>query len=436
MRQIYPHLYSRHGYFYYRQSITPSLRHLFGQNEIWASLRTDNLPESKLICAKLDLLYIQLSQCMKLNPTEGDQTAYKETQEKYFLSYKQALSPYLELSKEERSKSKLKKIYTTKKISDMWPKYLNIRRADGLKSLHSKKGTLIRFIDVMGDLTVTAIYKKHAQQFLEHLAAPTLALSPSTINGHISNMHGLFTWLYKTGEYQHTNPFSGLKLKESKEKRQKKDTYQKEDLKALFQCPIYTGSSGPDFAERLKEGPYIYQDSLYWAPLIAYYTGMRINEICQLHTKDVVQTHEYPYFDLNEQDGKRLKTASSHRRVPIHHTLIDLGFLDYVSKMTDKGEIQLFPEIRPGPYGNYGFRFSKKFARLLVKVGIKRPRLCFHSFRHTFIDNCKEAGIERSIAMAICGHDNGRSVHDMYGSGYSIRILSQEINRIPPMFSL
>jgi integrase len=247
-------------------------------------------------------------------------------------------------------------------------------------------------------------------------------------------MRTLIKWLIRRRDYIDQNPFTGLSVKDMRGTRNRRDPFNRSEIEIIFKSPVFTGAKKESGIYRLVQGDQIYQDSLYWVPLIAYYSGMRLNEICQLHLDDVKADHEFPHFDLNEQDGKRLKTASSIRRVPIHQTLIDLGLFSHVKDLREKGGTRLFPDLKPGPHGNHGFYFSKTFARLLRRLGLKRPGLCFHSFRHTFVDNCKEAGIERPIAMAICGHDSGRSAHDFYGSGYSLRVLSQEINRISPMF--
>ena len=42
-------------------------------------------------------------------------------------------------------------------------------------------------------------------------------------------------------------------------------------------------------------------------------------------------------FDLkNEDDDQRIKNKSSKRKVPIHDTLINLGFLEFLEKQKEK----------------------------------------------------------------------------------------------------
>lgn len=63
---------------------------------------------------------------------------------------------------------------------------------------------------------------------------------------------------------------------------------------------------------------------------------MRLNEICQLTTADIITKDEVVCFSINDKNGKRVKTANAIRIIPIHPTLIKCGFLQYVEqqKMT------------------------------------------------------------------------------------------------------
>jgi len=82
----------------------------------------------------------------------------------------------------------------------------------------------------------------------------------------------------------------------------------------------------PDRHEKYKHSYY------YWAPLLAYYSACRIEEICQLHTDNIKQENGTWVLDINGNDGRKLKTLSSKRLIPIHSHLIELGFLEFVGK--------------------------------------------------------------------------------------------------------
>jgi integrase len=107
-----------------------------------------------------------------------------------------------------------------------------------------------------------------------------------------------------------------------------------------------------------------------------------------------------------EEEGKRVKTTSSIRVVPIHPELIRLGFLEYVQKASKRGaNALLFPELKPGPKGSLAEGWSKWFGRYIRAQGIETP--VFHSFRHGFKDALRAAKVDESINDALTGHSGG-----------------------------
>ena len=68
-----------------------------------------------------------------------------------------------------------------------------------------------------------------------------------------------------------------------------------------------------------------------WIPLILLFTGARTNEIAQLYVEHIKEKEGIHLFKIkDEQEDQSTKNKSSNREVPIHKTLIDLGFLKYV----------------------------------------------------------------------------------------------------------
>lgn len=80
--------------------------------------------------------------------------------------------------------------------------------------------------------------------------------------------------------------------------------------------------------------------------------------------------------------------------------------------------------------GSYSYKFSKEFTAILKSVGLKEQGLCFHSFRHTFIDGLRNAGVEKSIAMKLVGHHSSNDIHNGYGYGHSLEVLQEHINKL------
>ena len=206
--------------------------------------------------------------------------------------------------------------------------------------------------------------------------------------------------------------------------------YSTQQLKQIFSHPIFRGRNSTQYN---LAGAYLVKDYLFWVPLIALFSGMRQGEILQLTKADIRQENGVRYFDVNksERDGyggaKTLKTASSERKVPIHPVLVDLGFLEYVEKQ-ENGRI--FSTAKLGSDGTYSQYFSKQWRAIAVAGGFYQRKTVFHSFRHSFIDACRNAKVPENLAEQIVGHKEG-STHSSYGSGASLDVLQGEVAESP-----
>lgn len=98
---------------------------------------------------------------------------------------------------------------------------------------------------------------------------------------------------------------------------------------------------------------------------MVFIQGARLNEICQLHLKDIRQDKNGLYaFNFNaDEEDKRLKTNSSSRIVPVHSKLIELGLITFSNQLMLQNETRLFPEIKRNSNGSYSDAPSKWFSR-------------------------------------------------------------------------
>lgn len=199
---------------------------------------------------------------------------------------------------------------------------------------------------------------------------------------------------------------------------EKRLPWTKEQLKGFFEGKFYRscapggkGYSKPDWAWR------------FWLPLIMLFTGARPNEIAQLEIGDVKQTVAGTwYLDLtngeDEDGGKRLKTASSRRRIPVHSELIRIGFLQFVVKRKKEGVSQrLFHELTPDKYGNLATyatrRFNERFIGEEIELG---PRQSLYSLRHNVRDALRRVHAPEETLLAVTGWSpSGKAVSYQYG---------------------
>ncbi|WFU41779.1 site-specific integrase [Bradyrhizobium sp. CB82] len=204
-----------------------------------------------------------------------------------------------------------------------------------------------------------------------------------------------------------------------------REPYSADQLAKIFGSPLYTGHRSDDC--RYKPGSLRVRDGYFWVPLIALFCGMRLGEVVQLLKSDVKQENGIWYFDVRGGDGKSLKSASSKRRLPIHHALIELGFLEFVAGGPVSARV--FPEIKKGADGYASHNFSKWWGRYAAHVGFKADRTAFHSFRHNFLDGLRAANSPDYINKALMGHID-KSVHAGYGSGAPLSALKEAIDKV------
>jgi integrase len=122
------------------------------------------------------------------------------------------------------------------------------------------------------------------------------------------------------------------------------------------------------------------------------------------------------------EQGRRLKTASSARVVPMHPELVRVGFVRFVddAKRERGKNARLFPLLTPGPKGGFGEAWSKWFGRYTTSLGISKSSV-FHSFRHGFKDGLRAAAVGEDVNDALTGHAMFGTTGRKYGTKEMIR---------------
>lgn len=251
-------------------------------------------------------------------------------------------------------------------------------------------------------------------------------LNPKTINEkYLSNIKTFFAWA-ATNQHVKESPAANVRAEQPKRAAvEERHPFSLADLQTIFAAPVFTGCRSE--RRRFEPGDHRPRDHYFWAPLIALFTGCRLNEIGQLATADIVQLHDMPHFIITDAgDDQRVKSDAGKRTVPVHPELIQLGFFDYVRGV---GSGRLFPAWALGADGYYSSAFSKWFSRFLTSIGVKTDKKSFHSFRHSFKDALREAGVVDRVQDLFMGHDDG-SVARRYGSGTPVRWESEMFLRV------
>jgi integrase len=203
-----------------------------------------------------------------------------------------------------------------------------------------------------------------------------------------------------------------------------------EQLRTIFSAPIYTGCVD-DVRNYAKHGPNRPRRSRFWVPLIALFTGLRMEEIFQLTPAHVQTGRDGLPFLLISPD-MQVKTDNAFREVPVHRELLRVGFMAFVAERRQRGERNpLFDDVTPAPDGYRSTNFSKRFATFLKSLGIKDDprRTCFHSFRHNFRDGLRQPNANPDFVREAGGWAT-RETSDFYGDGTRAHLLRDLIDGI------
>ena len=146
--------------------------------------------------------------------------------------------------------------------------------------------------------------------------------------------------------------------------------------------------------------------------LIAFYTGIRIGELCALKFKDISFETNTILIDKTMQriqnfKGDKNKTEilisspkseCSLREIPIPRFILDLILVNGLYKKDAyllTGEVDRFIEPRT---------LENKFHKIADICNIEN--VTFHMIRHTFASNCIEAGVDAKSLSEILGHSS------------------------------
>lgn len=315
-----------------------------------------------------------------------------------------------------------------------------------------------RFIELHGDVPLHALTKAHLREF----ASALRKLSPSCKSGvhkltfaenvkvaaakglplmtddarvkAVNHLKYLTSWAPSQG-YLEDDPFSGFKVSRAKEKFSAQKS-----LRSPF--------SGDPIVEILAYAKANRHPETidHWAPLLAAYQGARHEEIGQMRLCDVIELDgEWIMRITDEGEDGKVKNRSSLRNLPIHPAVAEAGFFEFVQSRQCAPDDYLFREEKRKGTGRLhdltldadervSGKYGKRFAADLKLLGIKRPDLVFHSFRHPWEDAAEEADIKDTHRRALAGRAARRSdSQEGYGDGPAIRRGRDALAKVDPL---
>lgn len=278
--------------------------------------------------------------------------------------------------------------FSYSKLFDLWMNTA-IRRETTVDDYRKVFVSFARFVQ---GKELASIARVDVLGFRDFLAAR--GQSPTTVSRKIGILKTLFR-VARDYELLNANPAEQVRTVYTP-RQKSRVAFSPEDLSRIFNSPIYTDNYRPVAGGK---------EACYWLPLLALFTGARVEELAQLLVDDIRPVEGLGWYInvSDEAEHSQLKNAASRRRIPIHRTLVDCGFLNYAQSVHDSRF--LFPELKPNPRQKLGGYFSTFFSGYLRKrICITDTRKVFHSFRHTFKDICRRVGVDEAVHDALTGH--------------------------------
>lgn len=342
----------------------------------------------------------------------------------------------------------------------------------------SGKATAVRlFTEIVGDRTVAEVTKADLWTFHDELlrlpnprtlsgAARSLpapeqiellsqgllianTLNPKTVNKHLTGIKTILDFAERRRDID-TAPTQGVRA-ELPEEDETGRAFTTAELNRIFAQPLFAGcSEGLMPGGLFKAGSVLVRDDRFWIPLVLLFTGARSAEVVGLGTNEVVIDHEVPHFVFERTEVRGIKNKQSRRMVPVHQTLLDLGFAEFARDTARQVGGRFFPMadqlyFTEGATGTTRRKslsnslIMRQFNRTILKAAdAKANGGSIKCFRNTFEQESTARIPSDEIRRRLTGRDLGSTVQiytqniptDEAKRTVQLRTLKGEIDRI------
>jgi len=268
-------------------------------------------------------------------------------------------------------------------------------------------------LDYFKNIKVHELDYYKMKSYRDQLASPKgRSLSVARINFYVGFVRSICQFEMQTTGILNTNPVDGLRLKDTRRKDELREVFNKNDLSKLF-------VKSKEYGQNKHRSP-----ENFWIPLLALYTGCRMEELCQLYVNQVLKVEGVWCLEIDEKYEDQSVKTSEKRLVPLHPFLIgELKFPEFVKSLEDPEGRVWVNLIRVN--SRYGHGFGRWFGEFKKRSGIDSRKKVFHSFRHTVITHLKYKDVQDRFISELVGHsiegEKGR-----YGKRFNPKKLLKE----------
>jgi site-specific recombinase XerD len=253
-----------------------------------------------------------------------------------------------------------------------------------------------RLVDVVGDSAPSALTIQDLERFVSALRTMRSnkgareVLTPASVAKDIGHVRELFAAVAgsQPGRF---NPAATLEVPKRAKVRagaSRITPFSEDQLARLGRAPIFRGCE--DDRHITRPGDYLCRDGRFWFGVLKPFAGLGSSETTALLTTDIRLHHRVLHIDVNSDNGN----GARNRMVPVHPTLIKLGFQEWVEKRRAAvGDGLLFEPRKYPRVWNDG---------VLDAAGLKAEGMTVEGMRVNFVEAVTSNAPER-IALYLTG---------------------------------
>ena len=284
------------------------------------------------------------------------------------------------------------------------------------------KARVQAFVDLHGDLPLSAITKRHIVDFVEHVQTIThegKPLKPTTMANYLATISGLLSYAVGADLIQF-NPAQRVESPKDNRPKVAKSyaAFEKSEVRNLIQVgtEIWTKRGVRRNSRQTRK------NDLIAALHMLVWTGARPEEICQLRLVDVDIDGLVLSITNDDSDDEGLtrarftKNENSVRDIPIHSKLAPI-IADHLSLIRGVSNSSLvFPSFEPAlQTGRYARPISTEWTSKLREHVTSDPRKVLYSLRHAWAAESRRTGMPEYVRNALMGHGGDNPVASRYG---------------------
>lgn len=284
------------------------------------------------------------------------------------------------------------------RLSEGYRRFLAAGRAEGKwkrpdNTARRDYGPIFRgFVAAAGDCRLAELTVSHTRRYAEAVKA-SAATTAATKAKYLDRVAAVLCWARDQGMvHDVTGP-----------------------LRMTPTYPSYAAFTAEELRRLCESADYrdvtFAKGAAFWAPLLALYTGARVNEIASIRLEDVSEEGGTLLVLLSPAGRRTGKNDHSRRWVPVHAALIDSGFLDYLAALAREGQAVLFPEIGCAARDGKGKRITDELQAYRRRVRLRRgarargqdvPLVPRDAHHRAAAHGCKRGGAARNRWPRAC----------------------------------